>query len=117
MRPCPPATFAELMAARLQLCLAWVMLLGVVLATLPSGLGVLHACSHHTGQEHEAEQVPGSDAGCAGCVLALAEAVVIAPLGLPPAKGMLVRGGLLMAGSALVLPAWCIADRGPPTQG
>lgn len=93
------------------------MLLGVGSATLPSGLGVLHVCSGHASLEHEAERVPGSDTDCAGCALALAEAVVIAPLVLQPAKAMPVHSDRMLAGQVLVMQAWCIADRGPPTQG
>ncbi|MBK6629466.1 MAG: hypothetical protein IPJ87_01235 [Flavobacteriales bacterium] len=105
------------MAARLLRCIAWIMLLSVGSAILPSGLGVLHACSHHADLEHETEQVPASDAGCVGCVLALAEAVVIAPLVLRPVMGILVLGDQRPAGTALAMPAWCTVDRGPPTLG
>ncbi|HMQ77160.1 MAG TPA: hypothetical protein PKE21_13920 [Flavobacteriales bacterium] len=106
------------MATPLRLFLAWIVVLGMWGSILPPELGALHTCAGHSGHQHDAERHPGDGDDCAGCALALAEALVLGPLQGTHVEDRVVRAVVSGEGTA---PAGSVArgttDRGPPSRG
>ncbi|MBK9275973.1 MAG: hypothetical protein IPM49_15735 [Flavobacteriales bacterium] len=106
------------MAAPLRLFLAWIVVLGMGGSILPPELGALHTCAGHSGHQHDAERHPGDGGDCAGCALAMVEALVHRPLQWTCVEDGVVRAVVSGQGAAPAGSAACgTTDRGPPSRG